>query len=287
MHDEAMTPDAQFERHKPLLFSIAYRMLGSVMDAEDVVQEAYLRWQTAASAQSIDAPKAYLASIATRLSIDQLKSARHQREVYVGEWLPQPLIGEHDDPANDPDTLSLAFLKVLESLSPIERAVLLLHDVFEYGFDEIAPIVGKSRDNCRQILHRARKAVEERRPRYQVDQAQHEALLARFVQAAGDGDLEGLMALLTADAVSYSDGGGKVHAALRPVHTAEHVARFMIGLAGRIAADQTARFETINGRSALVICNADGSRASVTAFDTTGDRIRGIYIVVNPEKLGA
>lgn len=285
MHDESMTTDIQFERHKPLLFSIAYRMLGSVMDAEDVVQETYLRWQSAASSQSIDAPKAYLASIATRLSIDQLKAARHQREVYVGEWLPQPLFDDLPDPAGDPDTLSIAFLKVLESLSPVERAVLLLHDVFDYGFDEIAPIVGKSRDNCRQILHRARKAVEARRTRYEVDSAQHDALLGRFVQAAAGGDFDGLIELLSADAVSYSDGGGKVHAALRPVRTPEHVARMAIALSKRVSPEQHVRFEQVNGRMALVVYNADGSRVSVMAFDTTDERIRGIYIVVNPEKL--
>jgi RNA polymerase sigma-70 factor, ECF subfamily len=285
MHDDTMTPDAHFERHKPLLFSIAYRMLGSVMDAEDVVQEVYLRWQAAAAAQTIDAPKAYMASIATRLSIDQLKSARQQREVYIGEWLPQPLFDDAPDLANDPDTLSIAFLKVLESLTPAERAVLLLRDVFDYRFDEIATIVDRSQDTCRQLLHRARQKIAVRHPRYAVDQAQHEALLGRFMQAAAGGDMQGLMALLTTDVVTYSDGGGKVSAALRPVRGADAVARMMIALGGRIAADQRVSFERVNGRATLVIYNADGQRFSVTSFDTTGEQVRGIYIIMNPEKL--
>lgn len=278
-----MTHDEIFAAHKPLLFSIAYRMLGSVMDAEDAVQECYLRWQRAAG-EDIRAPKAYLASAVTRLSIDRLRQAQTQREVYVGTWLPEPVFGAPAEASELADSLSLAFLTVLESLSPVERAVLLLHDVFDYDYAEVAQIIGKSEANARQILSRARRAVAERRPRFDVTAEQHTAMLSRFAQACLDGDLDGLLDLLAEDVVSYSDGGGRVAAATRPVRGAAAVARFLLGVMRK---EMHLHFEPalINGQPGIVALSADGQRRLALVLDLADGRIRGIYNVRNPDKL--
>ena len=215
--------DQLLDELRPAAFAIAYRMLGSVAEAEDVVQEALLRVLRALEAgERIESPRAYVATVATRLSIDQLRSARVRRETYVGEWLPEPLV---TDPAGDParqaemaDSLSLAFLVLLESLSPEQRAVLLLRDVFDYGYGEIAGIVGKSEDNTRQLAARARKHVEEGRPRFEASREQRDELARRFFAAAQEGDLGGLEALLAHDVVLHGDGGGKAPALARAVH---------------------------------------------------------------------
>jgi len=194
---------------RPLLFSIAYRMLGSVGDAEDVVQEALLRYD---EAEGFESPKAWLTSVVTRLAIDQLRSARARRETYVGEWLPEPLVNGDDDPAahaEQADTLSMAFLLLLERLTPVERAVFLLHDVFAYRYDEIAGLIGRSEANCRQLGVRARRHVEAEKPRFEASRHERDELAARFFAAVQDGDVDELVGMLAADAVVVGDGGGK------------------------------------------------------------------------------
>src|SRR5437870_11848500 len=218
-----------YEELRPLMFSIAYRMLGSVTDAEDIVQEAILRFhRESLEGTVIESPKAYLSAITTRLSIDHLRSARVRRESYVGSWLPEPLVTDESDDvelhAETADSLSLAFLVLLESLTPVERAVFLLREVFDYGYGEIAAILGKSEDNCRQLAVRARRHVEARKPRFEASRRRREELARRFFAAAEQGDTEGLVGLLAADAVAYGDGGGRALAFPHPVHGRERVA---------------------------------------------------------------
>src|SRR5262245_853345 len=223
-----------YEELRPLLFSIAYRMLGSATEAEDIVQEAFLRFHRETSAgNEVDSAKAYLSAVTTRLSIDHLRSARVRRESYVGTWLPEPLLTQEEDEvvrhAETADSLSLGFLVLLESLTPVERAVFLLHDVFDYDFAEVSQIVGKSGENCRQISVRARRRINEGKPRFEASRAEKEELAKRCFEAARDGDLEGLVSMLAVDAVAYGDGGGKVPAISRPVHGRDSVAQLLMG----------------------------------------------------------
>ncbi|MCA1688304.1 MAG: RNA polymerase sigma-70 factor [Actinobacteria bacterium] len=279
-------PSEVFDRHRPLLFSIAYRMLGSVMDAEDVVQEAFLRWQRASEAE-VRSPKAYLSAVVTRLSIDQLRSARARREEYVGPWLPEPLpTGPAPDTAAVDESLSMAFLVLLESLNPTERAVFLLREVFDYDYEEISHLVGKSEANCRQIARRARDSVAARRPRFERSPEQEERLVERFVEACASGDLEGLVSLLSDDITVWSDGGGRVAAARRPIHGPDRVARFFLGLVSKAPPTFVASPVRINGGPGIV-GYAGGRPLNVLAFDVADGRIRAIRIVVNPEKLRA
>jgi RNA polymerase sigma-70 factor, ECF subfamily len=277
-----------FERHRSLLFSIAYRMLGSLMEAEDVVQEAFLRWQ-GASGGEIHAPKSYLSAVVTRLSIDRLRSAKARREEYVGPWLPEPIAtGEGSDVAGTvilDETLSMAFLVLLESLTPVERAVFLLREVFDYDYAEIASLVGKSEDNCRQISRRARQSVAARRPRFESSPEQEERLMDSFLEACMSGDMESLLALLSEDSTLWSDGGGKTRAALRPIYGADRVARFFSGILRKAPSGLVVRRASINGRPGFVGYFEDGSPQSVTTFDVAEGTIRAIRIVVNPEKL--
>lgn len=281
-----MTPIQPFDQYRPLLFSIAYRMLGSVMDTEDVLQEAYLRWQQADSVQS---PKAFLSTVVTRLSIDRLRAAQVERESYVGPWLPEPFFTEPDvaEQAELSDSLSIAFLTVLESLTPVERAVFLLHEVFDYNYGEIAEIVGKTKANCRQLLRRARQSVAARRPRFEVTREQHLNALSRFVQACAEGDLEGLIDLLTVDAVDYSDGGGEAAAALNPIYSAAKVARYWLGVTRKTPGDVSFQIRDINGQPALLAYFPDGRPYTAIVLDLAGEKIRATYAIVNPNKLRA
>ena len=284
-----MTDGEPFLEHRPLLFSIAYRMLGSVADAEDAVQETYLRWRRATELDEvIRSPKAWLTTTISRVCLDQLGSARVKREQYVGPWLPEPLAGTSPDIAEtvaDFDSLSLAFLVLLESLSPKERAVFLLHDVFGYDFASVGEIVGESDANCRQLAKRARARMNERRPRFEADQAQRERLTANFLRAVSTGDMPALIETLTDDVTVFSDGGGKVNAARKPVVGRDKVALFLTNLA-RLAPEGTSfRVEVINGQPGIVTL-IEGAVRNVVTFDFASSGIRTIYIVVNPDKLG-
>jgi RNA polymerase sigma-70 factor, ECF subfamily len=276
-----------FERHRSLLFSIAYRMLGSVADAEDVVQEAYLRWQQAPEAE-VRSPRSYLSAVVTRLSIDRLRSARARREEYVGPWLPEPLVSERAEEVAVLDelseSLSIAFLVVLESLNPVERAVFLLREVFDYDYEEISRILGKSEDNCRQIAHRARQSVAARRPRFERSPEQEERVSRQFLEACMSGDMEGLISLLSEDVTLWSDGGGKVAAAPYPIYGPERVARFLLGVLRTVPPAFSARPAQVNGAPG-VVGYVDGSPTGVVALDVVDGRLHGVRIVVNPDKL--
>lgn len=284
-----MDSAALFTENRSYLFGVAYRMLGTVMDAEDILQEAYLRWQTVDS-REVESPRAYLTTIVTRLCLDFLASARVRREQYVGPWLPEPLVVSGPDKGAEElveryESISMAFLVLLESLSPVERAVFLLREVFAYDYPEVARIVEKSEANCRQIARRARERISAGRPRFSADRERGERLLARFVDACTGGDLAGLEGVLAADITLWSDGGGKVQAALNPIHGANNVARFLLGILRRTPADVSARFAVINGGPGLIVSVA-GHVQSVLAFDVGDDAIQAIRVVVNPEKLG-
>ena len=277
---------------RPVSFAIAYRMLGSVSEAEDIVQEALLRvHRRLEDGDKIQSPPAFVATITTRLAINELRSARARREAYVGEWLPEPLITDgSDDPAQHAemaDSLSLAMLVLLESLSPEQRAVLLLHDVFDYGHAQIAEIIGKSEDNVRQLATRARRHVEQGRPRFQTTREQRDALAARFFQAAEQGDLAGLEALLASDVQLTGDGGGKAPALARTLHGRSRVARTLsnwLGLSTRVPGVSLRPLEVNGGPGALVL-DAKQRVVGVLALDITGGEIQSISTIANPDKL--
>jgi len=280
---------ADFEQHRSLLFSIAYRMLGSVADAEDVVQEAYLRWQESRESE-VRSPRSYLSTVVTRLSIDRMRSARARREEYVGPWLPEPLVSEGAEDAGEPtkldESLSMAFLVLLESLNPVERAVFLLREVFDYDYGEISEIVGKSEANCRQIARLARQSVAARRPRFECSLETEKRLTERFVEACMSGDMEGLLGILSEDVTLWSDGGGKVAAAPYPIYGSEKVARFLVGVLRTVPPGFFAHPARINGEPG-VVGFVDGRPTGVVALDVAEDRIHGVRIVVNPDKLRA
>jgi RNA polymerase sigma-70 factor (ECF subfamily) len=282
---------AAFEELRPLLFSIAYRMLGSVAEAEDVVQETFIRFQSAVeSGREIDSPKAYLSATATRLAIDHLRSARVRRERYVGTWLPEPLVTDTESDvaqhAETADSLSLAFLVVLESLSPVERAVFLLREVFDYGYDEIARVVGKTEDNTRQLAVRARRRVEERKPRFEASRRQREELARRFIAAAEAGDTEGLVSMLAADAVLYGDGGGKAPAIPRPIYGRERVGKAIAGWVRHARqAGLLVEAVEVNGQPGVRLVDRDGRLVSVASLDIADGFVQTVRGIVNPEKL--
>jgi RNA polymerase sigma-70 factor (ECF subfamily) len=289
-----MAPESRtavFTETRPLLFSIAYRMLGSVADAEDLVQDAYLRWQAAPDVD-VRSPRAYLATTVTRLAINHLRSARYQRETYVGPWLPEPLVTEFaPDPSEHvelAESLSMAFMVMLERLSPIERAVLLLHDVFDFDYAEIARIVDKSETNCRQLLSRAKKHVGTSESRFDADPAQSERLLQGFMQASLAGDMESMLAVLADDITLWADGGGKVPgAAVKPVRGLESVARFVFSRAQQfVSAERTLRPTQINGQPGFIVYVSGRPLAAMILHIRDG-RIRTIYAVGNPDKLQA
>jgi len=279
---------ATFVPYRSLLFSIAYRMLGSLADAEDMVQETFIRWQQA-SADEVRSPRALLVTIVSRLCINHLQSARVQREEYVGQWLPEPLV---TDPENDPlgvlqidESLSMAFLVLLERLSPVERAVFLLREVFEYEYAEIATTLELSEANSRQILSRARKHVQAVRPRFKASARAQNDLFERFVQAADSGNMDRLVALLSQDVVLHTDGGGKAAALPHLIHGADSVARVILSsLRDRVPKDLVRRVAPINGAPGIVNY-LHGKPFSVVTLDIREDTIRAIYVVTNPDKL--
>ena len=289
--DESMRKGDQgeeFEHYRVLLFSIAYRMTGSASDAEDLVQETYLRYQANASQETVSL-KAYLSTIITRLALDYLKSARVAREQYIGAWLPEPLLTSEDGgfPLADleqQEALSLAFLRLLEALSPPERAVFLLHEVFDYPFNEIGSMLSKSPANCRQIFHRARQALQDKRARFEPEPQHQRQLLLSFLSASQAGDMAALTSLLAQDAVSWSDGGGKVQSNLKPIHGQQAVARFWLSVARKNQRPLTFTLAEINGSPAILFWE-EGSLAVVISLTLSAVGIQEIYALLNPEKL--
>jgi RNA polymerase sigma-70 factor (ECF subfamily) len=284
---------------RPLMFSIAYRMTGSVSDAEDIVQEAFLRLtRTLRDGTVIDNPKAFLATVTTRLAITQQTSARVRREAYVGTWLPEPLVegaliggagSAEPDPAEHAelsDSLSMAFLLLLESLSPVERAVFLLREVFGYDYPEIAATTGKSAANCRQIFVRAKRAVTAGRPRFEASRQESEEIARRFFAAAEGGDLAGLFDLLAPDVVMIGDGGGKALALATPARGLQRVARFLLGIM-RQGRRWNASWELVlvNGQPGAIFRDAAGLVAGVMVLDITDGKVAAIRSMVNPDKL--
>jgi len=275
----------EFAEHRAVLVGAAYRVVGSVSDAEDVVQEAWLRW-SAIEHDDIRDVRAYLIRITTRLALNRLREQKARREQYVGPWLPEPLATDEDDPAAAAelaDSVSMAMLVVLETLSPLERATFVLREVFDLPYDEIADTLGRSEAAVRQLAHRARSHVHARQPRHHVDKASHDELTMRFMQAAGSGDFDQVVALLAPDAVLISDGGGKKRAALRPIQGAEKIARWLFA----VIADNPGfeiRMGTLNGEVAYIAY--DGDEPDTVAFLEVSDGlISDLYLIRNPDKL--
>lgn len=281
-----MDATTTFSEHRATLFGIAYRMLGSVMDAEDVVQEAYLRWERV-DRDTVESPRAFLSTIVTRLSIDALREAKRRREVYVGEWLPEPLMTGRDprESAELADSLSTAFLVLLESLSPPERAAFLLREVFNYDYRQLADILDTTDTNCRQMVSRAKARLESREHRFEPSREDQERLLSRFVQATSTGDYAALVEVLAGDAAVYSDHGGKAAAAQRTILGADKVARFFIGVTRRFPPDNPSiRLVSLNGRPGAIAFSGDRPD-SAFSFDCVDGKIARIYVVRNPDKL--
>jgi RNA polymerase sigma-70 factor (ECF subfamily) len=279
----------EFERLRPLLFSIAYRILGSVSEAEDAVQESWLRYESA-PAQPASA-KAFLSAVVTRVSIDVLRSARVRREAYPGPWFPEPLL---TDPYQDPersaelaDSLSMAALLLLERLSPLERAVFVLREVFGFGFGEIAPAVGRSEAACRQLAVRARRHMDAGRPRFEADRREREELAGRFFDAFAEGDVDGLQELLAADVQMIGDGGGKAPQFSRPIIGAGRVARVLAATARPLARiGAVIEPHQVNGQPGAIFRDRDGKVLTALALDILGGQIQAIRAVSNPDKLG-
>lgn len=288
MHDE-------FIALRPLLFSIAYRMLGSVADAEDVVQDSWLRYDRAlADGTEIASPKAFLSAVVTRLSIDLLRSARVRRESYVGEWLPEPLVGSQltevgmaEASGADSDSLSMAFLLVLERLSPVERAVFLLHDVFGYEFAEIASIVDRSVENCRQIAVRARRHVREHRPRFEPSREERDRLASRLIAAMSEGDLDGLVSVLAADVTVSGDNGGVPPMWTRPIVGRDKVARLLLGLGAQMRGLPGVWVEQVdvNGQPGACVRDGDGRLVNVFTFEIADGAVQRVRSVISRDKL--
>ncbi len=283
-----------FEAHRDLMFAVAYRMLGTITDAEDAVQDAWLRWSAAPRADVAD-PRAYLARVVTNTALNRLRSVRSRREAYIGPWLPEPLLTETSPDAAEraelTESVSMAMLVVLESLTPDERAVFVLREVFGFDHAEIAAALGRSAPAVRQLAHRAREHVQARRPRFDVDWNQQREVTERFLAAAAGGDIEGLMTVLAPDVTVLTDGGGKARAALRPITGAAKAARFLAAIASRpymgvSVADMTPEPAEINGGPGTLIMAGDRVIAALTLTVSDG-RITAVQLLANPDKLAA
>jgi RNA polymerase sigma-70 factor (ECF subfamily) len=285
------SPESEVSDYRPLAFAIAYRMLGSVSEAEDIVQEAFLRMhQAREGGVVIESPKAYLAALATRIAIDHLRSARVRRESYFGTWLPEPVL-EEGEPAVDEEmeraeSLSMAFMLMLEALSPVERAVFLLREAFDYSYEEIADVVQKSEENCRQIFARARRHIDAGRRRFEPSPAKRAEIARRFFTACQKGELSGLVELLAADAAFYGDGGGNAAATMRPVVGADRVARLLAGLFAKLGSAGV-RLEPVevNGQPGAKFLDGSDRVVAVWALDTSDGKVQCVRSVVNPDKL--
>ncbi|GAA5196014.1 RNA polymerase sigma-70 factor [Microbacterium jejuense] len=279
--------DDPFVAHRNLLFTVAYEMLGSAADAEDVLQESWLRW-AAVDRDTVQEPRAYLVRIVTRQSLNQLRTVSRRREDYVGEWLPEPLLTSPDvaEDVELAESLSIAMLTVLETLGPAERAVFVLREVFDVPYEEIADAVGKTPAAVRQIAHRAKDHVAARRPRVPVRPAEHEEVVERFVTALNTGDLQGLMDVLAPDVVSVADGGGKVRgAARRPIIGSDKLARYLVGSMAKVTGTLVATPTWINGLPSIRM-ELDGALAGVVTLTVEDGRVTQIYSIANPDKLG-
>jgi RNA polymerase sigma-70 factor (TIGR02957 family) len=282
------SPEASdpFTEHRRLLFGTAYRMLGSVTDAEDVLQDAWLAWHQA-DRGNVTHPKAYLVRVVTNLSLNRLTSARAVREKYVGPWLPEPLLTAPDvaEDLERADTVSTALLVVLETLTPVERAVFVLREAFGYAHAEIAGILERPEPTVRQIAHRAHRHVAERRPRFDTDQEQREQVTARFLAACAGGDLNAVMSLLAPDVTCWADGGGKVTASRRPLYGGDHVARWLLGVMAKPSVSGAGMEPVvINGELSLLI-TMGGHRIGALTYDLAGGRVASLRVQVNPDKL--
>lgn len=280
------TPDI-FNQYRQKLTGIAYRMLGSRADAEEVLQEAYIRWMSS-EISDLRNPEAWLVTITTRLCIDRLRIAKKEREGYVGQWIPEPWVMEHAPSAEHSlemaGDISIAFLIVLERLAPDERAAFLLHEVFDFDYKEIAPMLGKSQDTCRQMVHRAKERVRQERPRFEISREAHIQLLEKFIQAARTGDRDQLMALFVEDVTLTRDGGGKVPSGLKVVHGIKRVTQFFHGVRRLLGDDVEFRIVDVNGAPGLLRF-VDGKLESATSVITDGIHILDIFLVRNPDKL--
>ncbi len=279
---------ADFEKYRRLLFSISYRMLGSVADAEDMVQETFIRWQRASTTE-VRSPKAFLITVVSRLCINYLQSARARREEYVGEWLPEPIVTEPESQASRivqvDESVSMALLLLLERLTPVERAVFILREIFDYTHGEIAEVLELSEANCRQLLRRAREHVRQASPRFKTSETQHREVLERFREAAGTGDMDRLLALLSRDVVLHSDGGGKAPAFPRPIYGPDTVARTIAqGLKTLMSLNPVQRIMQVNGEPGIVSF-VKGQPHSVFTLDVNEEHVEAIFIVTNPSKL--
>ncbi|MDI1314175.1 RNA polymerase sigma-70 factor, partial [Prosthecobacter sp.] len=276
-----------FNTHRPALFGIAYRMLGRVSEAEDLMQEVWLRWQKQEGVE-IQSAKAWLVAATTRLCIDQLRSARHEREEYYGVWLPEPLVEAAntlpDHLVDLTDSLTMAFMMMLETLGPVERAVFLLHEVFDYSYAETATIVGKTEVNCRQIIRRSKASLLTSPTPPQPPNEQARRVVEQFAHATSTGQIDQLLDLLMEDVTVYSDGGGKVKAAGLPIRNADRVSRFLIGIRRLLPADMACRFATVNGKPGMLMISG-GQIYGAYSFDLIGERVRNVYGIWNPEKL--
>ncbi len=279
---------ADFEKYRRLLFSISYRMLGSVADAEDMVQETFIRWQRASTTE-VRSPKAFLITVVSRLCINYLQSARARREEYVGEWLPEPIVTEPESQASRivqvDESVSMALLLLLERLTPVERAVFILREIFDYTHGAIAEVLELSEANCRQLLRRAREHVRQASPRFKTSETQHREVLERFREAAGTGDMDRLLALLSRDVVLHSDGGGKAPAFPRPIYGPDTVARTIAqGLKTLMSLNPVQRIMQVNGEPGIVSF-VNGQPHSVFTLDVNEEHVEAIFIVTNPSKL--
>jgi RNA polymerase sigma-70 factor (ECF subfamily) len=279
--------DATFEEHRPMLARLAYRMLGSLPDADDIVQDAYLRWSNEERA-AVESPRSYLSAIVTRLCIDRRQSIEERKKTYIGPWLPDPVVeAGRADPASGLETaesVSMALLLVLESLSPVERAAYLLRRIFDYDYGEIGEILGKTEVNCRRLVSRAEEHVHRRRPRFEARPEEAERLTSAFLAACSSGDMKGLLDVLATDAVLYSDGGGKAPAALAPVVGADRIARLFLGILKKAPAGTEVREVRVNGQPGLLVM-IDGQVVQVLTFDVVDGRIAACFVVRNPDKL--
>jgi RNA polymerase sigma-70 factor (ECF subfamily) len=279
----------QFETYRPLMFSIAYRMLGCATDAEDIVQEAYLRYQATAPSQIVS-HRAFLSTVVTRLCLNQLRSAKARRESYLGPWLPEPVLTDTDElfaptqQAELHETLSLAFLVLLEQLTPVERAVFLLRDVFDYDYTEIAAIIGKTEVACRQLFTRAKKHIADNRPRFKPTPEAHQQIFTQFLRAAGNGELDGLLQLLADDVTLWADSGGKVRGILRPLRGRDTVARFLLASPQIPTEPYQPDIANVNGEPALIL-RAGAQARVVVSISIDQGRIFAIWVLGNPDKL--